>query len=318
MSGAERIVAALIVEADGRVVIARRPEEKHQGGLWEFPGGKLEAGEDPEAGLHRELGEELAIRIDALRPLIRIDHDYGDKRVSLDVWRVEGEVSGDVGREGQPLRRLSADELDPAEFPAANGPIIRAAQLPEHYLITPDPGAREEWPEFMAHLERCLENGARLIQLRGKSLSDDEYRELAVDVLSRCRAHGARLLLNADAETALSLGADGVQLSSGALRRAEGPLPGNLLVGASAHDEVELAKAVEIGTDFALLSPVQATASHPDTVPLGWERFAELVAPVAMPVYALGGLDGGELEQAWAHGAQGVSAIRGLWKRYGG
>ncbi len=318
MSEAQVIVAAVIVESDGRVVIARRPEGKHQGGLWEFPGGKLEAGEGPEVGLRRELAEELAIRIDAMRPLIRVEHDYGDKRVQLDVWRVEGEVSGDVGREGQPLRRLTVAELNPSEFPAANGPIIRAAQLPEHYLITPDPGPREQWPQFLQHLERCLENGARLIQLRGKSLDGDDYRELAVEVLARCRKHGTRLLLNADAKTAIALGADGVQLSSGALRRTEGPLPSGLLVGASAHDEAELTRAAAIGADFALLSPVQATASHPDTVPLGWECFAELVSPVNMPVYALGGLDGDELELAWTHGAQGVSAIRGLWKCYGG
>jgi 8-oxo-dGTP diphosphatase len=85
------------------------------------------------------------------------------------------------------------------------------------------------------------------------------------------------------------------------------------LVGASCHNGPELARAAALGLDYALLSPVRHTASHPDVTPLGWSRFAELVDPTPLPVYALGGLRVGDLDDAIRHGAQGIAAIRGLW-----
>ena len=93
------VAAAVIRGVDGQILLAKRPEDKHQGGLWEFPGGKVEAGETVPSALARELDEELGIRPTAVRPLIQV-RDY--------------------------------------EFPAANRPIVAAARLPERYLITPE------------------------------------------------------------------------------------------------------------------------------------------------------------------------------------
>jgi 8-oxo-dGTP diphosphatase len=81
-------------------------------------------------------------------------------------------------------------------------------------------------------------------------------------------------------------------------------------VGASCHDADELERAALIGADFATLSPVRATASHPGASPLGWERFAELVREARLPVYALGGAGPEDLDRARASGAQGVAGIR--------
>ena len=83
------VAAAAIFDDRGRVLISRRPAHLHQGDLWEFPGGKLEPGESVESALHRELYEELGICVQAARPLIRVLHDYHDKSVLLDVWRVD-------------------------------------------------------------------------------------------------------------------------------------------------------------------------------------------------------------------------------------
>lgn len=132
------VVAAALQDAQGRVLIARRPLGVHQGGLWEFPGGKLEPGEMPLRGLARELEEELGIRVLASRPLIRVHHDYGDRRVLLDVHRVTGFAGEPVGREGQPLAWRHPEDLDPGCFPAADGPIISALRLPPLYFITSD------------------------------------------------------------------------------------------------------------------------------------------------------------------------------------
>lgn len=100
--------------------------------------GKVEDGEPVRAALARELEEELGIRVERARPLIQVRHDYADKHVLLDVWEVDG-FSGEAhGAEGQPLAWVEPRELADYEFPAANAPIVQAARLPAHYLITPD------------------------------------------------------------------------------------------------------------------------------------------------------------------------------------
>ena len=307
------VAVAAIVDDARRVLLARRPDHAHQGGLWEFPGGKRESGESIEVALEREILEELGIRIGARRPLIRILHHYEDRSVLLDVWRVDSFEGEPHGRESQPIEWVPIDELDDREFPAANLPIIRALQLPSAYLITPEPG--DDHATFLAQLQRRLDDGIRLVQFRAKGLDDAAYRTLAAQVIAQCQRSGARVLLNADIELAVQLGADGVQLSSQRLQQAgERTLPGKLLLGASCHTAEELAHAHNIGADFALLSPVKPTASHPDAPALGWKTFAEQVMNCAMPVYALGGMTPADLDDAIAQGAQGIAAIRALWE----
>jgi len=124
------VMAGALEDRHGRILIARRPEGAHQGGLWEFPGGKLEPGETPQRGLERELAEELGIRVLASQPLIRVLHDYGDRRVLLDVRRVTSFAGVPVGREGQPLAWRHPEDMDPGDFPAADRPIITALRSP--------------------------------------------------------------------------------------------------------------------------------------------------------------------------------------------
>jgi 8-oxo-dGTP diphosphatase len=119
------VVAAVILDAQQRCLLALRPKHKHQGGLWEFPGGKVEAGEAPLHALQRELHEELDLHVDRAEPLLVTTHDYGDKRVTLDVW-VVCEFTGEPrGMEGQELGWYSLSELETLAFPAANVPILR-------------------------------------------------------------------------------------------------------------------------------------------------------------------------------------------------
>jgi 8-oxo-dGTP diphosphatase len=122
------VAVAVIRDAAERVLISRRAERSHQGGLWEFPGGKVEPGESLVAALARELGEELGIGVAAAEPLLEVHHDYVDKAVLLDVWLVR-EFRGEArGLEGQPLRWVTLAELDAYDFPAANRPIVEALQ----------------------------------------------------------------------------------------------------------------------------------------------------------------------------------------------
>jgi 8-oxo-dGTP diphosphatase len=121
-------VAVAVIVDKGQVLLTRRAADSHQGGLWEFPGGKVEPGEGVVQALGRELQEELGIAPITTAPLIQVKHDYGDKAVLLDVhmvWSFSGEPAG---LEGQPMAWVLADQLAEYEFPAANVPIIAAAQ----------------------------------------------------------------------------------------------------------------------------------------------------------------------------------------------
>ena len=305
------VAAGAITDGEGRVLITRRADHLHQGGLWEFPGGKLDPGEAPEQALRRELQEELGIRVLASRPLIRVHHDYGDRHVLLDVHRVTAFAGTPEGREGQPLSWVHPEAMDPAVFPAADRPIITALSLPPLYLITGE-DARDR-ASFLARLERALAAGVRLVQLRAHGLAPADFALLAGQAFALCEHADARLLLNADPARAAGLPSHGVHLTSSRLWALHRRPTGFAWVGASCHGAEDLARAAALGLDYALLSPVQATASHPQAKPLGWQRFAELVEPAGLPVYALGGLTPADLDQAIDRGAQGIAAIRGLW-----
>jgi 8-oxo-dGTP diphosphatase len=128
------VAVGVIRGADGRILLSRRRDEAHQGGLWEFPGGKVESGETVQDALARELGEELGILVRRSEPLIEVRHDYGDKQVLLDVWWVTAFSGTPTGREGQPLSWVAPAALSEQAFPAANLPIVQA-------LLAAEPGA---------------------------------------------------------------------------------------------------------------------------------------------------------------------------------
>ena len=303
------VAVAVIEDEAGRILLSRRPEHVHQGGLWEFPGGKLELGESLTTALVRELEEELGITVNSHRPLIVINHDYGDKHVSLDVHRVTDWQGVPEGREGQPLEWVDKYRLNDYPMPAADKPIINAIQLPDKYLIT---GQVEDLSDFSNRLDKVLAEGIKLVQLRMLPDTPDLQQMLEL-VEERCVAFDAKLLLNSGLASVLKCSeSTGIHLTSADLWKESRPESKGWL-GCSCHNSEELRRAEEIGADFALLSPVLPTTSHPDMAPLGWEAFSQLIKNAAMPVYALGGVGSLSTEQAWQHGGQGVAGIRGLW-----
>ena len=305
------VVAAAIVDGPC-VLVARRPEGTHQGGRWEFPGGKVEEGEQAEGALVRELKEELGVTATKLRPLIRVRHDYDDAKVLLDVWQVDIWDGTPQGREGQAIewRRLAA--LDPADFPAANHPIITAVKLPALYFITPEP-AQTPYSGLRSLQDRLRESQVRLVQLRSKQLDELAYRRLIRQVASMCVTYGAKVLVNADPRLVEDTEAMGVHLTAERLMRCnQRPLDRNHLVAASCHNAAELLHAGEIEVDFAVLSPVAKTSSHEHASLLGWVAFNKLIERVNFPVYALGGMRLDDLATAWDNGAQGIATISGL------
>ena len=129
------VAVGVVVNRDRQVLIAHRHKSQNQGGLWEFPGGKVGAGEKVQKALKRELLEEVNLTVRECVELLSIPHDYGDKKVLLDVWYVNVFSGEATGREGQSVKWVSMEELDDYEFPAANQAIITAIK----HLLHPAP-----------------------------------------------------------------------------------------------------------------------------------------------------------------------------------
>jgi len=311
-------VAVGVLRRAGEILLTRRLEGTHLAGYWEFPGGKFEPGETPEHALVRELREELGIDAVTAEPLIRHRHTYPTGDVVLHTFEVTAWQGAPQGLQGQAVRWAHPDLLDPAELPPADSPLLSAARLPDVYAIS---GDFADQADFLRRVERLIAGGVRLLCLRCPDLEPGTYRALATAVLARARPAGMQVLLHGAAdwltELAAELGA-GRHLPARAVAGLDRRrLPAGTWCAASCHDATELAQAARIGCDFAVLSPVAVTASHPERPPLGWARFAALVDGAALPVFALGGMQPELARAAREHGGQGVAVMRNVWNLAG-
>jgi 8-oxo-dGTP diphosphatase len=120
------VSAVCLIDVDGRILLAQRPEGKSMAGLWEFPGGKVEAGETPEAALIRELDEELGINTwkSCLAPLTFASHSYDDFHLLMPLFACRKWEGTPRAREGQVLRWVRSEDLRKFEMPAADIPLI--------------------------------------------------------------------------------------------------------------------------------------------------------------------------------------------------
>jgi len=309
-----RVVAAVLEDDAGRVLLAQRPPGKQDAGRWEFPGGKVEAGESASDALRRELHEELGIEVTAASRFMCVRRRRAFGELALEAWRVSAwrgvpsahEHSALVWQ--RPLEALSRPLCD------ADVPICRVASLPPCYAITPDPGVAIP-AQFLERIEAGLQRGIRLLQWRAPTLHASSYRDIACELRAMTARYGARLMLNANPALALELGADGVHLNASRLMAmsATQPWPKELLVAASVHGSRELAQAAAIAVDFAVVSPIRRTRSHPLAAPIGWSGLRQLIEHSDVPAYALGGLGADDVSEARAYGALGIAAISAFW-----
>jgi 8-oxo-dGTP diphosphatase len=305
------VAAAVIHDTAGRFLLAQRPPGKAYAGYWEFPGGKVEPGESAADAMRRELHEELGITVESVCPWLTRDFDYEHADVRLRFFRIYRWRGVPHGREGQSFAwQDNTAALNVSPILPANGPILRALGLPSEYGITQ--AAETGIEPFMACLQRALDRGLRLIQIREKEMSAFELRAFARRVIALAHRYGARVLLNGDATLAGEVGADGVHLTA-AQTASLTERPALDWVGASCHDSTELFQAVQLGVDFVVLGPVMPTLSHPGAPVLGWEGFAQCIHDTPLPVYALGGMRRGDLEVARQCGAHGIAMQRAAW-----
>ncbi|MFO1318531.1 MAG: Nudix family hydrolase [Burkholderiales bacterium] len=305
------VAAAVIERDDGAFLLAQRPAGKVYEGWWEFPGGKVEAGEPVSAALARELEEELGLHVEAAFPWITRTHRYPHGNVRLRFFRVVRWHGEPHAREGQAFawQTLPALTVDP--ILPANGPILKALGLPLFMGVSQATLlGTQRWLE---RLEASIASGLRWVQIREPGWTPSALEALAREAVDRMHPVGGRVVVNGNRDVARAVGADGVHLSARALRDLTEHPPLDL-VGASVHDANELALAEALGVDYVVLGPVRETASHPGASGIGWAKFASLAAGRPFPVLAIGGLDHADLDAARQAGAHGIAAIRGAWQ----
>ena len=297
-------VAAAVIERPGEFLLAQRPAGKPYPGYWEFPGGKIEPGEDPRSALVRELREELGIEVRAATPWITRVYAYTHATVRLHFWRVTAWDGEPQPLEDQDIRWQSVAAPDVAPMLPANAPVLAALALPA-VMIVSDATAMgiDRWIERLTAL---VVQEQVLVQVREKAMEHLRVQHLVSRALTRAEPFGSRVGVNSDSGSFPQ--ATGIHLTSRALMEATAR-PAALLVGASCHDADQLAQAVRLGLDYAVLGAVKPTASHPGATPLGWERFADLARDLPMPVYAIGGLTRADLPEARSRGAHGVALL---------
>ncbi|NYE28096.1 8-oxo-dGTP diphosphatase [Rhodanobacter sp. K2T2] len=300
------VMAGLMIDGEGRVLLAERPQGKHLAGFWEFPGGKLEAGELPLEALARELREELGIELQSAQPLIRVPWTYDDRRLVLDAWRVDAWLGAPQSLEGQALQWCYPAAIDPESMTPADRPILQALRLPATYAVSPADVAFDQRDVWLKRIREVFSRGVRLLLLRLPLWPVESVRELARDLLPAAQAHDVQLVLDGDIEGARMLGV-GVQLSSeqGALL-SERPLPWRQLVGVSCHAASQLAKATQIQADFATWSMGTESVAESLDASGAWTNFQSLAEEASLPVYADGDTVAMSMDRAKSSGAQGI------------
>lgn len=303
------VAVAILTRPDGSFLLASRPAGKPYAGYWEFPGGKIEPGESPVQALSRELDEELGIALNRATPWLTRIFSYPHATVRLRFYRVTQWQGEPVPREQQQFIWQTADRISVSPLLPACIPVVRSLMLPPVYAIT---HATETGVETsLLSIQRAIQNGVKLLQIREKTMPRDQLQHYAQAVLQLAHDHQAIVLLNQDIALAQTLQADGVHLTSPQLLSLT-VRPAVNWCGASCHTAEELKHAEQLGVDFITLSPVCPTLSHPNAESLGWDKFATLIRDYSLPVYALGGLLPVDLETAREHGAHGIAMMRGI------
>ena len=298
------VAVAVIERGDGAFLLAQRPAGKVYAGWWEFPGGKIEAGEPAADALARELHEELGITVRQAYPWIVRGYRYTHANVRLNFFRVVDWAGDPHPREEQAIvwQQPSAPLVEP--MLPANAPVLKSLSLPLEYAVTD--AASLGIGASLARLRQRLACGLRLVQVRDRDLPG---RVAFLDeVVAAARAHGAQVLVNSGPDVADGIHYTAAQLRSLTRRSAA------RLAGASCHTRAELERAMQLELDFAVLGPVKPTASHPGAAALGWAKFAQLTRGVSIPVFAIGGLQPEDLHEARLAGAHGLAMIRGAWR----
>ncbi len=314
------VVAGIIrhPRKSNKILISRRKKGQHLENLWEFPGGKMEPGESRFFALQRELREETGIMVHAALPFQSVYHRYQDKNIHLDVWEIKNYTGQAKGREKQEIKWVEQKDLTKYDFPDADKPVLKALSLAPHLLITPDiPG--QSVSSYLDQFEQLMERQHYpLVLFRSHQLDDKTYADVAKKLRNVGANHHADIIIHRprleSLQSALFESFQWRHLNSLVLQSLQSsPFDKACKVSASCHDLAELKMAERLNCDFALLSTVRDTASHPGRKAKGWNGLKQIVKKVNIPTYALGGVRRKDLCSARFQGAVGVAGISDFW-----
>jgi len=305
------VSVAVLINANHQVLLGQRPPPKSWEGWWEFPGGKIEKGETSVDALYREIYEEIGVKISQFKKWVTRKYSYGGNDITLHFFKVqkwEGEVTS---KENQKL--VWTYLKNPNVFPIlpANLFVQKAFDLPKYYAITNLSETSKK--VFFNQLQNKITNGLKMIQVREKNISFNEFKIFSKEVIKICKPKNVKVIINSDVNLAYEIKSDGVHLTSKDLISIK-TKPKNLIVSASCHTQEEINIAEKLNIHFVVLSAVNKTKSHPNTKPIGWNKFQTIANKTNIPIYALGGLSTEDYEVALENGAVGIASQRSIWK----
>lgn len=301
-----KVVVGVLRNPQAQILIAKRQKHQFMAGFWELPGGKVKAGETQTQALGRELNEELGIQPTQLSLHQTMTHKYPDRQVNLSIYQVQTYLGNAYGVEAQEVAWVAIENLNNYLLLPTMRAFINSIILPDKYWITP--AINHGCEVWMQQFRQKIQQNTQLIQLRSKSTLTDDFIQ---KIHQECRQNQVKLLLNTPNKTFNAPSADGWHLTTAEMQKLTlRPCGNEQLLGASTHNLQEALKAQTIGVDFVVISPVQATPTHPDATPIGWNAAKEVVDRLNIPVYFLGGMGLKDLHKTRNIGAQGIAGVR--------
>ena len=300
-----KAVVGVLQNSANEILIAKRQAHQFMGGFWELPGGKIETNESAQYAIIRELKEELGIIVTDLSIHQTMVYQYTDRIVELSIYTINQYQNTPEGIEGQEIVWTNINNLSQYKLLPTMAAFINSITLPNKYWITPSSNHYSE--VWTRKFDEKLKQGISLIQLRSKV---DINSDFIAELYNKCTQNNTQLLLNIPNKTFKEGDCDGWHLTTSEMLKIKSrPCADNKLLGASTHNLSEALKAQELGADFVVISPVQATQTHPDTIPIGWEVAGEVVKKLNIPVYFLGGMTINDLNKTLKLGAQGIAGV---------
>ncbi len=300
-----KAVVGVLRNNNQQILIAKRQAHQFMGGFWELPGGKIEPQESNEEAIIRELKEELGINVINLSLHQTVSYKYKDRIVDLSIYNITNYEDIPVGIEGQEISWSNVESLNNYKLLPTMKTFINSITLPNKYWITPS--SNHQSKKWLEKFEQKLTSGITLIQLRSKIELDVTF---IVELHDKCKQNNVKLLLNTPNKTFDEGYCDGWHLTTDEMLKLNSkPCADDKLIAASTHNLKEALNAQEMGADFVVISPVQATQTHPDTIPLGWEAAKKVVDKLNIPVYFLGGMGLEDLDKTLKLGAQGIAGV---------
>lgn len=300
-----KATVGILRNPQGQILVSKRRCEQFMGGFWELPGGKIEDFESAESAVIRELSEEIGIKVQDLELFIEHEQKYPDRLVKLSIFNITKYKNKPKGLEGQKIAWFQYKNfIDFKLLPNMRSFIVKA-DLPKKLWITPSLSHYEN--NWLTKFDEKLRQNFKIIQLRSKTDLDHDFIQ---KLHQKCQQNHTKLILNIPNQTFAEPYCDGHHLTSNQLMRAKiRPASKAKLLSASTHNLAEAKSAQNLKVDFAFISPIKFTKTHPKTTPIGWQQGKKIANAVNIPMYFLGGMSNANLPQALKSGAHGIASV---------